>query len=235
MHVAILGLGRLGSSLVLLLRQAGVHVSPWARGQPIPSGADAYWITTGDAAVPSVAAALPEGAVALHAAGAHGPELLGARPERGVLHPLMTFPGPALGLPRLEGAGARIEGTAGAVAAAQDISARLGMRAVVTSVDTRAYHAAACLASGHLSALFLDAVAVATRAGLPGGEAAALLLPLALESLRRAAEVGPPALTGPAARGDVAAEQLHLQVLTTQESAIYLALADRIRASRATR
>ncbi len=232
MHVTILGVGRLGGSLTALLRASGVTVTTWSRGEDIPRGADVYWVTVRDGSVAEVAARLPPEAVALHAAGAHGPELLGARAERGVLHPLMTFPGVEVGVPDLRGVGARVDGTPGAVAAALALAERLGMRPFRLPGDTRLYHAAASLASGHLSALFLDAANVMARAGIPPEAARALLLPLATESLRRVAERGGVALTGPAARGDRATERDHESVLTADEATIYAALSHRLRGHR---
>lgn len=232
MRVAILGVGRLGGSLAALLRRAGVDVVTWSRGEDVPVGADVYWVTVRDGAVAEVAALLPPDAVVLHAAGAHGPELLGERAERGVLHPLMTFPGVAVGVPELRGVGARVDGTPGAVRAALTLAERLGMRPFRITGDTRSYHAAASLVSGHLSALFLDSADVLARAGVSREEARALLLPLALESLRRVAEAGGVALTGPAARGDLGTERDHEEVLTPEEATIYAALSKRVRSHR---
>lgn len=232
MHVAILGLGRLGGSLAVLLRAARVDVVTWSRGEPLPVGADVYWITVGDGNVAEVAAILPPDAVALHAAGAHGPELLGDRPHRGVLHPLMTFPGVAVGVPDLRGVGARVDGTPRATAAALELAGLLGLRPFHVPGDSRLYHAAASLTSGHLAALFLDAAGILTRAGVPAEEARALLLPLATESLRRVAAAGGVALTGPAARGDRATEQQHEDALSPDESRIYAVLSDRVRQHR---
>ncbi|MDP2305293.1 MAG: DUF2520 domain-containing protein [Pseudomonadota bacterium] len=233
MRVAILGPGRLGASLATLLRAAGVDVVTWSRGAEVPVGVDVYWVTVRDGAVQEVAALLPPDAIALHAAGAHGPELLGERPERGVLHPLMTFPGVDVGIPDLRGVGARVDGTPGALRAALTLAECLGLRAFHIHGDTRLYHAAASLASGHLSALFLDASAVLARAGLAPEEARALLLPLAIESLRRVAEAGGVALTGPAARGDRATERHHESALSHEEALLYAALSKRIRNHRA--
>jgi len=235
MRVAIVGMGRLGGSLVPLLRAAGIDVTGSARGDTPPPGADVYWITVGDGDVRDAAAGVPADAVALHAAGGHGPELLGERPERGVLHPLMTFPGRAVGVPDLAGVGARVDGTPRAAAAATELAVRLGMRPFQVPGGTAEYHAAACLASGHLGALFLDAARVLARAGVPAAEAPALLLPLAAETLRRVAATGPVALTGPAARDDRDAERRHLQVLDVEEGSIYATLAARIRTLRAER
>jgi predicted short-subunit dehydrogenase-like oxidoreductase (DUF2520 family) len=232
MRVAVLGLGRLGGSLLPLLRAAGVDAVGWRRGEPMPE-ADVYWITVGDPAVPVVAAQVPAGRIVLHAAGAAGPELIDTSVERGVLHPLMTFPGVEVGLPELRGAGARVAGTDAARAAARWIAERLGMRPFeVDPARTTEYHAAACLAAGHLGALFLTAAEVLTRAGVTEEQARALLYPLAAESLRRAAEAGAGALTGPAVRGDVTTEARHVAALTPTEAEVYTDMAARIRTLR---
>ncbi|MFZ5478504.1 MAG: DUF2520 domain-containing protein [Myxococcota bacterium] len=217
--------------MLRLLPEAGVDAVGWSRGEPIPS-ADAYWLAVRDGAIGEVAARLPREAVALHASGALGPEALGDRPERGVLHPLMTFPGPGVGVPALAGVGARVAGTPGAVAVARRVAGALGMRAFEVPGDTRRYHAAASLASGHLGALFLRAADTLAGAGVPEAEARALLLPLALESLRRAAAGGPDALTGPAARDDRATEDAHRAVLADDDRPLYEGLARAIREMR---
>jgi len=226
MKVLVLGRGRLGQTLLRLLPGPDLEVAAWGRGEPFPT-ADVAWICVSDRAVAEVAAALPPGPVVLHAAGSLGPDVLRPHAERAVCHPLMTFPGPAVGVPSLVGAGAAVDGTPGAVALARALATRLGMVPFEVPGDRRLYHAAACLGSGHLGAAFLDAVAVMQRAGV--ADPAARLLPLALESLRRAGEEGPMALTGPVARGDHATAQAHLDALgSAEERETYEALAARI-------
>lgn len=227
MHVLVLGPGRLGRSLAVLLPRAGHRVTLWRRGDPIPA-ADVAWVTVGDAAIGAVAALLPPALPALHAAGALGPEALGERPERGVLHPLMTFPGPEHGVPDLTGAGARVEGTPAALAVARALAADLGMVPFTLTGDRVLYHAAATTASAHVASVLLDAARWLARAGVAEADAAALLLPLATESLRRAARHGPAALTGPAARGDAATVAAHAERLGDPDRDVYLALAARI-------
>ncbi len=229
MRVIIMGVGRLGGSLLPLLRGAGVAAEGWSRETPVPPGADAYWITSREEEVPRIAALLPRDAIALHAAGAHGPELLGPHPERGVLHPLMTFPGVQFGLPDLRGVGARIDGTPLALAAARRIAEALGLRPFTLPGDPRRYHAAASLASGHFAAVFLDAARLLTAGGLSASEARALLLPLARASLERVAAGGPDAITGPAARGDAAVLAGHQEALPAELLPLYTSLTERIR------
>lgn len=228
MRVALMGLGRLGRSLAVLLPRAGLDVVGWRRGEPLPP-ADVYWLTVRDDAIADVAALLPPDAAVLHASGARGPEALGERTARGVLHPLMTFPGPEIGLPDLRGVGARLDGTPPAMAAGRHLADALGLRPFPVPGDPRLYHAAAAMASGHAAALLAAAAQVMARAGVPEPEARAALLPLALESLRRVGEIGPAAITGPAARGDVVTEAGHRAVLHDEERAFYDALAEAIR------
>lgn len=220
MRVALLGLGRLGRTMAILLPAAGIDVVGWRRGEPLPE-ADVYWLTLRDDALGQVDSALPSHLVVLHASGALGPEVLATHAERGVLHPLMTFPGPEIGLPPLAGAGANIAGTPRACADAGQIATALGLVPFEITGDRRLYHAAACLASGHAAALFLEAAAVLARAGVPASEAPGLLLPLALESLRRAAAAGPAAITGPAARGDQHTIDAHRAALVGVERVVY--------------
>jgi len=227
MRVAVLGLGRLGRSLLDLLPAAGVAAQGWRRGEAMPE-ADVYWLAVREDAIGAVVGLVPPAAVALHASGSLGPEALAPHAERGVLHPLMTFPGPVIGLPSLAGAGASVAGTPRALAAAHALAAALGMVPFEITGDRRAYHAAASLASGHLAAVFLDAAAVLSRSGVPADLAPRFLLPLALESLRRAAAFGPAAITGPVARGDAATQKAHHAVLLPGERELYERIAERI-------
>lgn len=227
MNVALLGMGRLGRSLAQLLPAAGWSVRPWRRGETLPA-ADIYWLTVRDEAIGEVAASLPTGAIALHASGSAGPEVLGGRVVGGVCHPLMTFPGPEVGLPSLTGAGMCVAGPPAARDAAIAIARSLGMEPFEVTGDRRLYHASACLVSGHLAAGFLDAVSVLVAAGVDPDRAPRLLYPLAAESLRRAAEFGATAITGPAARGDVATIEGHREALDPAVRAVYDALGEAI-------
>lgn len=223
MRVVLIGAGRFGRSIRELLSRAGVDVRLVGRGEAAPEG-DVYWLAVRDTALAGVAADLPRDRVVLHASGANGPEVLG-HPRGGVLHPLMTFPGPELGLPDLRGVGARVDGPEDVRAIAATLARTLGM-VPVACADPVAWHLAASMVSGHLAALFLDAASVLERAGVPDG--AAVLRPLAAESLRRAAESGNAAITGPAARGDDATVAAHLCWLNGDDAA-YRALDARVR------
>ena len=229
MRVVLLGAGRLGRSLYTLLGAAGVDVVLCRRGQafPVVQEGDVYWLTVQDAGLALASSSLPRDRVVLHSSGVNNADILG-HPLGGVLHPMMTFPGPELGLPDLRGVGARVEGPPQARAAASELALALGM-VPVECADPVAWHLAASMVSGHLAVLFLDAAALLEEAGV--ANAAALLLPLAQESLVRAALSGDSAITGPAVRGDEATVLKHLKRLG-REDAVYRALDGRIRARR---
>ena len=229
MRVVLIGAGRLGRSLVQLLGAAGVDVVLCHREDALPRerDGDVYWLTVQDAGLALTAAGLPRGRVVLHSSGVNSASVLD-HPLGGVLHPMMTFPGPELGLPDLRGVGARVEGPPEARAAAVSLSRALGM-VPVTCDDPVAWHLAASMVSGHLAVLFLDAASLLTDAGVQ--DAAALLLPLARESLNRAAVAGDDAITGPAVRGDDATILKHVERLGDEDT-VYRALDARIRARR---
>ncbi len=217
MRVSIIGAGRLGRTLAASLPGSALC----RRGETIPP-ADVYWLAVRDADIAGIQ--LPPGGVALHSSGALGPEAIPGPRERGVLHPLMTFPGPELGLPRLP-VHARVEGSPRAVEAAEALAARLGWHPFRFEGDRARYHAAAVMVSGLTGSLFCAAAEeLASAGGMSAAEARKLLYPLAAESLQRAAEGGPTVLTGPAARGDVATTERHLKVLDPDHRAAYQAL-----------
>src|SRR5690606_24106560 len=137
----------------------------------------------------------------LHCSGALPVDILRPHQPAGSLHPLMTFPGPALGLPALDGVPAAIDGDPEALAFATALVASLGMRPLRVTGDRRLYHAAAVIAGNFATVLLAHASEALAAAGVPADQAGEALLPLALESLRSAASDPAARLTGPVARG----------------------------------
>ncbi|GDX82463.1 NADP oxidoreductase [Deltaproteobacteria bacterium] len=214
--ITIVGPGRLGRSVAGSLRRAGWAVTTVGRGEEAPKGASLIWLTVPDHAVAARARTLPPGALVLHSAGSLGPEVLA--PHRGaVLHPLMTFPHPE---------GAFVPCTASghpeALVAAHEVAAALGWRVLGEVHDRARYHAAACMASGHIAACFADAsVIFASATGVSEAEARRTLEPLAAATLARVVVAGSAAITGPAARGDEATIAAHRAVLPADSLALY--------------
>jgi predicted short-subunit dehydrogenase-like oxidoreductase (DUF2520 family) len=176
--------------------------------------------------------AVRPGTIVLHTSGASGIGVL--TPLTGVVrlaaHPAMTFTGHDEDLGRLAGA-------CFGITAADEIGYAIGQSLVieiggepvrVPEINRPLYHAALAHGSNHLVTLVADAAA-ALRAALsghellgqqlvddhPGGLAERVLAPLLSAALDNALRRGPAALTGPVARGDVAAVEAHLSALAT--------------------
>jgi predicted short-subunit dehydrogenase-like oxidoreductase (DUF2520 family) len=211
-RIALLGLGRLGRSLLPLLREAGHEVLTWRRGEPVPL-APVAWIVVPDQAIASVAALVPPGAIVLHASGLLGIDVLRPHRPAGSLHPVQTFPGPEIATPSLLCVPAAVAGDAEAVATASDIARSLGMVPVAVPGDRRLYHAACVLAGNFPAVLMVEASRLLEQAGVSPQQARRMLLPLAMTAVNNAADAGADALTGPHIRADEAAILAHRRAL----------------------
>ena len=213
MDIALLGLGRLGRTLVPALEAAGHRVQTWRRGESFPV-ADVAWITVADGAVAEVARALPPGPIVLHASGVLDVDVLRPHSPAGSLHPLQSFPGPEVASPPLVGVPAAVAGDAEAIRVARSLASDLGFEAVEVPGDRRLYHAAAVVAGNFSTTLLAEGAALLEAAGVDPSQAVAMLVPLARASLEQALERGPMAsLTGPYPRGDQATIAGHLEAI----------------------
>lgn len=172
------------------------------------------------------------GTIVVHTSGANGVAMLAPLTEQGALglaiHPAMTFTGHDEDIARLANAcfGVTAADEVG-YAIAQALVIEMGGEPVRVEEDRRSlYHAALAHGSNHLVTVIVDAVAALRESlsgpGLlgqplvddqPGGLPERLLAPLASAALDNALRRGLTALTGPVARGDVAAVATHLAAL----------------------
>jgi predicted short-subunit dehydrogenase-like oxidoreductase (DUF2520 family) len=223
---AVLGGGAVARALLEALPKAGVRVlASWHRRsglQPPPlRDIDLVLLAVADGAVGEVCRRLEvgEGQLVAHLGGALGLSALATARRKGArtgsLHPLRAFTrGEAQGF---GGFAAGISGSdPSALADLSKLAIRLGMVPLLAPERSRPlYHAAAVLAAGGQVALFAEATRLfSTALRVPEPEARAALLPLtlgALEKLRR--EPPAAAITGPAARGDLATIEAHRSVL----------------------
>ena len=192
--IAIVGAGRLGTTLAAALGTP----SPLARGASA-HGATTVLLCVPDAEIAAAAGAITPGPLVGHCSGATGLDVL-APHEAFSLHPLMTVPAGA-SPDRLAGAGCAIAGaTPRALAVAEALAARLGMKPARVADDDRvAYHAAASIASNFLVTLEGAAERLAASAGVDR----ARLVPLVRAAVDDWAERGAEeALTWPIVRGD---------------------------------
>ena len=231
--VRVIGSGRAGGAMAAALAASG-----WQVRETLGRGASAaeveaaarevglLLIATPDSAIAQVAKAVaPDSqAVVAHMSGALGLDAVAPHRRRAAIHPLTSMPDPALGARRLRsGCWFAVAGDPISLTVVSD----LGGQAFEVSERARAlYHAAAAIASNHLVALLGQAERVCEKADAPF-EA---MLSLVRATLDNVAELGPAdALTGPAARGDEATIQRHLEALPPDERACYEALAEQAR------
>jgi predicted short-subunit dehydrogenase-like oxidoreductase (DUF2520 family) len=88
----------------------------------------------------------------------------------------------------------------------------------IADSDRAKYHAAACVASNHLSVLCAQVERLAEQIGVPP-EAMWKLMEGVFDSVRSVGAVA--SLTGPAARGDIATVEAHLAAIPPDERALY--------------
>jgi predicted short-subunit dehydrogenase-like oxidoreductase (DUF2520 family) len=204
MRIGIVGPGRLGRSLEVLWSRAGHDVRLTGRDQPPWEDGDAWVLTVPDRALTPLAATL-QGTrrPVLHCSGVSPLDVLAPLPRRGSFHPLMTFPGPEVALPDLDGVPAAVDGIDdGVVALATGLAEDLGMAPVRVAGDRRLYHGAAVMAGNFGTVLLAIAGRVLAEAGVEPAQARGMLAPLAIASIRNAVDDPAEALTGPLARGD---------------------------------
>lgn len=249
--IAIVGPGKLGAALAVLLREAGYPIAAvvggsrggaqklasqvGARGAHL-SAADVVWFTVPDSNIARAAQDLAgklswKGRAALHSSGALTSDELDVVRRKGAAvasaHPLMTFVRGSR--PSLAGVPFAVEGDSSAVQVAQAIIRDLGGKAHrIAKRDKTAYHTWATFASPLLTALLATTERVAGIAGVKGKAARKRMTPILLETLSNYVALGAAnGFSGPILRGDVETVRRHLQVLhsTSQARAVYVALA----------
>jgi len=243
LRFSLAGPGKVGSSLARWAVAAGAELAAVAGRRPgeaawpggpscedlghlETAGQDLLLVAVRDSALPEVAGELarrPQARVALHTSGSLDAAVLDAlRPAGsavGSLHPLKAFPRPLPDPAEARGVFFAVDGDA----AAQGLALRLaaawgGVAAEVPAAVRPLYHFAATLAAGGVVTLLAAAAEIAERLGLPQ-EVARGYLELArgaVAAARETLDAGRPlgaAITGPAARGDRATVERHLEAL----------------------
>jgi predicted short-subunit dehydrogenase-like oxidoreductase (DUF2520 family) len=235
--LAIVGAGRVGSSLAGAARAASLDVRLAGRDDALEAcrDADTALLAVPDGAIAeaaeTIAGAIPPLRWVGHTSGATGLAALDACAGASTfsLHPLQTVPGPDTDL---TAAPCAISGSDPAAEEfARTLAEHLGLRPFAVSEENRAaYHAAASIASNFLVALEESAAQLLARAGVD--DPRELLAPLVLRTAANWAEDGAGALTGPIARGDEATVARHREAideLAPELAPLYEALAERTR------
>jgi predicted short-subunit dehydrogenase-like oxidoreductase (DUF2520 family) len=198
---------------------------------------DILFITTPDDTVESVAAQIAatltlrnaksqreiRPRTALHASGALSSNALHNLRDvgfaTGSLHPLVSVSDSVQGALNLRSAFFCIEGESAAQRVARSLVRSLGAQSFsINTQDKALYHAAAVMASGHVTALFDIATEMLARCGLNERRARRVLLPLLRSTLENLYASDPAhALTGTFARADSATVRKHLAALRSSE------------------
>ncbi len=244
--IGFVGIGTLGRGLALALDAVGYSVvavssRTWASAewlaerihdctaldtaQEVADACDLVFITTPDAAIAEVAAAVTwrAGQGVVHCCGAASTELLtpaaSAGAEVGAMHPFQTFAAlsePAEAARRLSGVTFAVSATGWLADYLPSLAESLGGSAVTIPDELRPlYHASAVLSCGYVATLLDAAVNLWTQMGFSADDGIRAALPLARATIEAIAAAGPAnAVTGPAVRGDAATIAAHLDALS---------------------
>ncbi len=191
-----------------------------------------------DDVVPTLAARLRlyAGQAIVHTSGLLGADVLtpclAAGSQAGAFHPLVAFADLDGALAALHGATIAIEGDDDLAAHLADMAEAVGGSPVRLAPGTKsAYHAAAVLSAGGVTALLDTIREVAAVMGLDEGGAMRVYLPLLEQTVANVRALGiSAALTGPATRGDAGTVAAHLAALETgapEAIPVYRALLER--------
>jgi predicted short-subunit dehydrogenase-like oxidoreductase (DUF2520 family) len=242
MDVAIVGAGRVGTAVGVLLLAAGhtvtavsgrdatrIRAAEFLPGVPVVdpalavTGATVVVVAVPDDELPSVTAEIAprcrRGTWVAHCSGALGLDVLEAARAAGArrlaVHPLQTFPDVRRAIEELPGCAAAVTADdEEGYAVGEAIARDLGARPFRLADDARPlYHAAAVLASNDLVALSGLAARAFEVAGVP--DPAAAMLPLQRATVDNVGRLGPAAaLTGPIVRGDTGTVDRNLAALS---------------------
>ena len=252
--IGFVGAGTLGRGLALALDGVGRNVAAvssrtrtsaeWLSeridgcvtldtGQEVADACDLVFITTPDAAIAEVAAAVTwrAGQGVVHCCGAASTELLtsaaDAGAEVGAMHPFQTFAAlsepaeaalsePAEAARRLSGVTFAVSATGWLADYLPSLAESLGGSAVAIPDELRPlYHASAVLSCGYVATLLDAAVNLWTQMGFSADDGIRAAIPLARATIEAIAAAGPAAaVTGPAVRGDAATIAAHLDALS---------------------
>ncbi len=211
----------------------------------LPGRADVVLVTVTDTALSEVAATLAaqasdwSGRVVAHASGALTCNVLAPLHDCGAitgsLHPIQSFPAAGLPPEALHAIGCGIEGDDSFVECITPLVDTLGWRALRVPTDAKPLYHAACVVAGNFLTVLCDDASTLLGAATGSPHPLTHLIPMMRQILCTLETTAPiDALTGPAARGDSATIDRHLQALSSTHPelhAMYVTLTERIAAN----
>lgn len=250
LKLGVIGAGRVGAVLAAKLHQAGhvvVGVSgsseasrlraatlipqiPLRSAEQIFAEAELVFICVRDDVLPEVvsdlAAKVRPGTYVCHTSGSSGRNILQPMAEKGAhtfaFHPAMTFTGTEIDLNRKFHVGATVK--AEDQDYVRELASLFGSEvSFIAELDRSRYHAALTHGANHLNTLVIEAMSILQSIGVADPQK--ILQPLLKAALDNSLELGPAALTGPVARGDIKTVSAHLAALSEPIRSTYRALA----------
>jgi predicted short-subunit dehydrogenase-like oxidoreductase (DUF2520 family) len=182
-------------------------------------GSDRVILAVPDHAIAEVARRLKRVSMVLHTSGALSGMILreevGTAASYGSLHPLQTFPTPSDGYRTLPGCACAVDGEPDARAWAIEIATLMEGLILEIPASARAlYHAAAAMASNHLTATMDAAIETMVQVGIDSKTARRALANISRAALENTLRDGATAaLTGPVVRGDAGTVARHVDAL----------------------
>lgn len=251
MQISFIGAGKVGVSLGTYFIKKGRKVggyyslSPesaaWAAKatqtkhyknlEQIMSGSDMIFFTVPDDSIAEVweeAKPFATGKIISHCSGIHSSKIFSDIERTGSIaysiHPLCAISDKETSWERLNDTLFTIEGDARNISTIEDIFIQMGNRTrIITAENKVRYHAAASLASNHMTAVFFMAQNLLLDCGFSEEEAKWELYQLAKGNLENIREQGcVNSLTGPIERGDAATVKMHLSALDAGKKAAYI-------------
>ena len=160
------------------------------------------------------------GSVVLHTSGSLSSSALEPLQKIGAsigsMHPLLSLSNPELAIGQVAGGFFCVEGDSAATEIAKQLIESIGAEAFeIRSTDKGIYHAAAVMASPHLTALLSLSIELLTKCGLTEQRATEVLMPLVNSTIDNLSKQGAvDALTGPVKRADVTTIERNLDALS---------------------
>ncbi|MGE4242100.1 Rossmann-like and DUF2520 domain-containing protein [Ramlibacter sp.] len=175
--------------------------------------ADLWLVTVPDTKIASVAAEIAAAigasspAVAFHCSGFLPASTLAPLRDLGwslaSVHPVLTFADPAAAVTQFPGTPCGVEGDEAALHVLRPLFAAIGARCFAVQTDRKPlYHAAAVFSNNFTVVLQTIAREAWAAAGVPDDLAPTIQASLLKATVENVVELGPRAITGPAARGD---------------------------------
>lgn len=146
------------------------------------------------------------------------------------IHPMFAFSDKFSDYRQLHTAMLTMEGDESAVDYMRALFEGLGHRVFVIDREKKMrYHAAASVASNLMVGLYGMSLSMLSDCGFSDEDAVGILTPLIEKNTSSMIKNGPvAALTGPIERGDSETVRHHIEVMTSEEKAVYIPLAERL-------